>query len=80
MADELTASASFVLIFGLLSELVCVERSSVGDNVAVATRLAGSAGTAPVLGIHRLAALGAPHQALFRVRFLNPPKRAFFFG
>src|SRR6266849_6259473 len=80
LSDELTSSASFKLIFGLLSKLVCVERSSVDENVAIAAFLAGAAGAAFVLGIHRFPALTAPHHALFLVRRLNPPKWAFFLG
>src|SRR6266852_3141905 len=40
LSDELTASASFELIFGLLSKLVCVERSSGVEHVAGTALLA----------------------------------------
>src|SRR6266852_5948402 len=80
LSDELTASASFELIFGLLSKLVCVERSSGVEHVAGTALLAEAAGAAFVLDIHRVPANLAPHHALFLVRRLNPPKRAFFLG
>src|SRR6266849_936963 len=80
LSDELTASASFELIFGLLSKLVCVERSSGVEHVAGTALHAQAAGAAFVLDTHRAPANLAPHHALFLVRRLNPPKWAFFLG